>query len=132
MKQRNGKHARLECFPFPIPHLIKGATSFFLTSESEKKKGLKIKTLFSFRHSKYREPIYRLIPICVGINHYKDTHTNTYTNTHTATQPKSRQTAEDKAMLKEITANVAVDTLMSIKMLQQRVREVLQHMHLVN
>jgi len=43
-----------------------------------------------------------------------------------------RQTAEDKAMLKQMLANVAVDTLVSIKMLQQRVREVLHHMHLVS
>ncbi len=39
------------------------------TSENEKKKDLKIKTLFSFHHSKYREPICGLIPICEGINH---------------------------------------------------------------
>jgi hypothetical protein len=26
--------------------------------------------LFSFRHSKYREPMYRLIPVYGGINHY--------------------------------------------------------------
>jgi hypothetical protein len=39
----------LACFSFPILLLIKGASPFSPTSESEKKKVLKIKTLFSFR-----------------------------------------------------------------------------------
>jgi hypothetical protein len=39
----------LAWFSFPFPLLIKGASQLFPTSENEKKKGLKIKTLFSFR-----------------------------------------------------------------------------------
>ncbi len=46
-----------------------GNIAVFSNIRKRKGNGLKIKTLFSFRHSKNREPIYRLIPICGGINH---------------------------------------------------------------
>jgi hypothetical protein len=58
---------RVLSVPDTPPH--KGSIPVFSTSENEKKKGLKMKTLFSFQHSKYRELIYRLIPIYGGINH---------------------------------------------------------------
>ena len=58
----------LACFLFTIPLLISGTSPISPTTENEKNKGLTLKTLFSFRHSKYREPIYRSIPIYGGIN----------------------------------------------------------------
>jgi hypothetical protein len=49
---------------FPILFLLKGASPFCPTSESEKKKGLKNKDAIFFS----RDYIYGLIPIYGGIN----------------------------------------------------------------
>jgi hypothetical protein len=54
---------------FPIPLLIKAASPFSPTSESEKNEGLTIKTRFSFRHSKSETDI-QINPDHGGINHF--------------------------------------------------------------
>jgi hypothetical protein len=49
---------------FPDSPSYQGSIPIFPTSENKKKKGLKLKTLFSFRGT-------GLIPISGGINHWK-------------------------------------------------------------